>query len=61
VTGAGKCAGGSDRLFSTVPLKVTHDKVGNAAYIYFQPPGTRAAKTYPSDPIDADGMINLVA
>ncbi len=42
-----------------VPLKVTYDEVADAAYIYFQAPGTRAAMTYPCDPIDVNGMINL--
>jgi uncharacterized protein YuzE len=42
-----------------VPLKVTYDEVANAAYVYFQPPGTAVAKMYPCDPIDVDGMINL--
>ncbi|GIE36736.1 hypothetical protein Ait01nite_097810 [Actinoplanes italicus] len=42
-----------------VPLRITYDEVANAAYVYFQPPGTPVAKMYPCDPIDVDGMINL--
>ncbi|WP_203827699.1 DUF2283 domain-containing protein [Actinoplanes palleronii] len=42
-----------------VPLKVTYDEVADAAYIYFQAPGTRAATMYPCDPVDVNGMINL--
>ncbi|MGW5040840.1 DUF2283 domain-containing protein [Streptomyces parvulus] len=47
---------------SIVPdVKVTYDKTVNAAYIYFTDPqvNVRSAHTYPCDPIDVDGMINL--
>ena len=42
-------------------VKVTYDKSVNAAYIYFTDPqvSVRSAHTYPCDPIDVDGMINL--
>jgi uncharacterized protein YuzE len=42
-------------------IKVTYDKTANAAYIYFTDPQARvrSAHTYPCDPIDVDGMINL--
>ena len=36
--------------FAWCPFKVTYDDVVNAAYIDFQPPGTRATMTYPRDP-----------
>ena len=42
-------------------MKVTYDKSANAAYIYLidhLPPGG-VDKTYPCDPIEVDGMINL--
>ncbi len=42
-----------------MPLKVTYDEVADAAYIYFQAPGTRVATMYPCDPVDVNGMINL--
>jgi len=41
------------------PLKITYDEVANAAYVYFQAPGTPAALTYPCDPVEVNGMINL--
>jgi uncharacterized protein YuzE len=40
-------------------IKVTYDTSVNAAYLYLSPEPVRAAKTYPCDPIDVDGMINL--
>jgi uncharacterized protein YuzE len=42
-------------------VKVTYDKSVNAAYIYFTDPqvNARSVHTYPCDPIDVDGMINL--
>ncbi|MGW3290000.1 DUF2283 domain-containing protein [Streptomyces sp. NPDC001002] len=42
-------------------VKVTYDKSVNAAYIYFTDPrvNVRSAHTYPCDPIDVDGVINL--
>lgn len=42
-------------------LKVTYDQVANAVYIQLADPQARlnVARTYPCDPIKADGMINL--
>ncbi|WMX44494.1 DUF2283 domain-containing protein [Streptomyces roseicoloratus] len=42
-------------------LRVTYDKTANAAYVYFTEPQTRvkSTHTYPCDPVDVDGMINL--
>jgi uncharacterized protein YuzE len=42
-------------------VRVTYDPVVNAAYVYFADPESvvRSARTYPCDPIDVDGMINL--
>ncbi|MGX1128005.1 uncharacterized protein YuzE [Streptomyces glaucescens] len=42
-------------------VRVTYDKTVNAAYVYFTDPKVRvkAAHTYPCDPVDVDGMINL--
>ncbi|MBM9503224.1 DUF2283 domain-containing protein [Actinacidiphila acididurans] len=42
-------------------VRVTYDKVANAAYVYFTEPQLRvkSARTYPCDPVDVDGMINL--
>ncbi|MGF1343810.1 DUF2283 domain-containing protein, partial [Streptomyces flavovirens] len=39
----------------------TYDKSADAAYVYFTEPRVRArsARTYPCDPVDVDGMINL--
>lgn len=44
-----------------VPVRITYDSVANAAYIYLGPQEAEAwvAKTYPCDPVDVDGMINL--
>lgn len=42
-------------------MKVTYDKTGDAAYIYLADeiaPGG-VAKTYPCDPLEVNGMINL--
>lgn len=41
--------------------RVTYDKSADAAYVYFTEPRVRArsARTYPCDPVDVDGMINL--
>jgi uncharacterized protein YuzE len=39
-----------------VSLSVTYDEVANAAYIYLQPPGTRAARMYPCDPGGVDAI-----
>jgi uncharacterized protein YuzE len=47
------------KLCAMVPLKVTYDEVANAAYIYFQAPGTRVAKMHACDPVDVNAMINL--
>ena len=43
-------------------VKVTYDQQANAAYVYLVDPAqddTKAAHTYPCDPVDVDGMINL--
>ncbi|GAA2282271.1 hypothetical protein GCM10010402_44040 [Actinomadura luteofluorescens] len=45
-------------------LKVTYDQQADAAYIYFVDPAQAGgpgtvAFTYPCDPIDVKGMINL--
>ncbi|MEH0547230.1 DUF2283 domain-containing protein [Streptomyces sp. NPDC054884] len=42
-------------------VTVTYDETANAAYIYLTEPQARvtAARTYPCDPVDVDGMINL--
>lgn len=42
-------------------VRVTYDKTVDAAYVYFTEPHVRAdaAHTYPCDPVEVDGMINL--
>jgi uncharacterized protein YuzE len=42
-------------------VRVTYDETANAAYIYLAEPRARvpSARTYPCDPVDVDGMINL--
>ncbi|GGS80816.1 MULTISPECIES: DUF2283 domain-containing protein [Streptomyces] len=42
-------------------VNVTYDKTADAAYVYFTDPRARprVARTYPCDPVDVDGMINL--
>jgi uncharacterized protein YuzE len=42
-------------------VRVTYDKSVDAAYVYFTEPQVRvqSAHTYPCDPVDVDGMINL--
>ncbi|MFI1666318.1 DUF2283 domain-containing protein [Streptomyces wuyuanensis] len=47
--------------FTVANVRVTYDKTVNAAYVYFIDPKVRAqsAYTYPCDPVDVDGMINL--
>ena len=42
-------------------VRVTYDKTANAAYVYFTDPQVHvySAHTYPCDPVDVDGMINL--
>jgi uncharacterized protein YuzE len=45
-------------------VRVTYDQQANAAYIYFEAPAQTGvqgavAKTYPCDPVDVGGMINL--
>ena len=42
-------------------IKVTYDKTVNAAYVYLTDPQVvpKSSRTYPCDPIDVDGMINL--
>lgn len=38
---------------------VTYDKKADAAYIYFTDRSEKSAKTYPCDPLEVKGMINL--
>lgn len=42
-------------------MRVKFDRRANAAYIYFNEEGASnlVAKTYPCDPTEVDGMINL--
>ncbi|MFB8027854.1 DUF2283 domain-containing protein [Streptomyces sp. NPDC056465] len=42
-------------------VRVTYDDAVDAAYVYLIDPQVRAksAHTYPCDPVDVDGMINL--
>ncbi len=41
-------------------IKITYDKKADAAYIYFSEfPAEKVARTYPCDPNEVDGMINL--
>ena len=42
-------------------VRITYDKTVNAAYIYLADPQapTKSWYTYPCDPMDVDGMINL--
>ncbi|MFE5594575.1 DUF2283 domain-containing protein [Streptomyces sp. NPDC056549] len=42
-------------------VRVTYDKVADAAYVYLTEPHARvqSARMYPCDPVDADAMINL--
>jgi uncharacterized protein YuzE len=40
-------------------IRVTYDSVANAVYIYLDPTIERVARTYPCDPIEVNGMINL--
>lgn len=42
-------------------VRVTYDQTVDAAYIYLTEPQARvkSARTYPCDPMDVDGMINL--
>ncbi|WP_406447182.1 DUF2283 domain-containing protein [Streptomyces sp. NBC_00876] len=42
-------------------VRVTYDKTVNAAYVYLTEPQAHEAsvRTYPCDPVDVDGMINL--
>ncbi|WP_405697893.1 DUF2283 domain-containing protein [Streptomyces sp. NBC_01185] len=42
-------------------MRVTYDRSVDAAYVYFTDPQDRvkSAHTYPCDPVDVDGMINL--
>ncbi|MDX3315154.1 DUF2283 domain-containing protein [Streptomyces sp. ME08-AFT2] len=41
--------------------RVTYDETANAAYVYLTEPRARvtSARTYPCDPVDVDGVINL--
>ncbi|MFD3659664.1 DUF2283 domain-containing protein [Streptomyces sp. NPDC058659] len=42
-------------------VRVTYDKVADAAYVYLTEPQARvkSARMYPCDPVDADAVINL--
>ncbi|MFJ3639730.1 DUF2283 domain-containing protein [Streptomyces sp. NPDC090108] len=42
-------------------VRVTYDRTVNAAYVYLTEPQAhvKSARTYPCDPVDVDGMINL--
>lgn len=41
-------------------MKLTYDKKADAAYIYFSNfPADTVDKTYPCDPQEVEGMINL--
>ena len=41
-------------------MRVTYDKASDAAYIYLVSiPDGGVAKTYPCDPVEVRGMINL--
>ncbi|WP_343241795.1 MULTISPECIES: DUF2283 domain-containing protein [unclassified Streptomyces] len=42
-------------------MRVTYDKTVDAAYVYFTEPQDRvqSAHTYPCDPVNVGGMINL--
>jgi uncharacterized protein YuzE len=42
-------------------IRVTYDRKANAAYVYLTDPQVRpsVARTYPCDPVEVDGMINL--
>ncbi|MEU8821970.1 hypothetical protein [Actinoplanes sp. NPDC048796] len=42
-------------------VRGTYDEVANAAHIYLHPRAAAGsvAKTYPCDPLEVDGMINL--
>ncbi|MGW4485048.1 DUF2283 domain-containing protein [Amycolatopsis sp. NPDC004368] len=44
-----------------VNLKIAYDEVANAAYVYFADPATepRSVHTYPCDPVEVSGTINL--
>lgn len=42
-------------------VRVTYDSEANAAYIYFTDPQAhpKVARTYPCDPVEVGGMINV--
>jgi uncharacterized protein YuzE len=41
-------------------MKITYDREANAAYIYLVPIANGGvAQTYPCDPVEVNGMINL--
>ncbi|MFF4182397.1 DUF2283 domain-containing protein [Streptomyces sp. NPDC001691] len=42
-------------------VRITYDAEADAAYLYFTDPrvDTRAARMYPCDPVQVEGMINL--
>jgi uncharacterized protein YuzE len=40
-------------------MRITYDAKADAAYIYLSDTGEKSAKTYPCDPSEVQGMINL--
>lgn len=42
-------------------IDITYDAEADAVYVYFEAPGqpSKAARTYPCDPIEVGGMVNL--
>lgn len=40
-------------------MRVTYDPKADAAYIYLGSKEAKAKKTYPCDPLEVNGMINL--
>ncbi len=40
-------------------IKITYDNKADAAYIFLKEPNIDIAKTYPCDPKEVNGMINL--
>jgi hypothetical protein len=50
-------------LLTVTDVRVTYDETVDAAYVYLTEPQARvtSARMYPCDPVDVDGVINLVA
>lgn len=40
-------------------MRITYDQKADAAYIHLSSPDEKSAKTYPCDPSEVQGMINL--